>query len=104
MSSLKRRLRALEETDMVVIPQLDGPPARFPRAAYEEAFLTCMARLRGGPDIPPRHSLVVAARNSSDKAWRESFFGDIDLADEDVIEPPPDLSEGSASEGGGGLG
>ena len=102
--SLKRRLHVLEETDMLSIPQIDGTPARFPRSAYVEAFTCCMARLKGGTDIPPRHPLVVAARNSSDKAWRESFFGDIDVADEDVIEPPPDLSEGSASEGGGGLG
>ncbi len=90
----KRRLARLEETDMVVIPQRDGPPVRFPRSAYEEAFLNCMARLKGGPDIPPRHPLVVAARNSSDKAWRDSYFGDIDVGDEDAIEPPPDLSEG----------
>jgi hypothetical protein len=100
--SLKRRLRALEETDMLSIPQIDGPPAKFRRHDYVEAFMCCMARLRGGPDIPPRHPLVVAARNSSDKAWRESFFGDIDVEGDDVIEPPPDLSEGSASEGGGG--
>jgi hypothetical protein len=92
--SLKRRLRALEQTDMITIPQIDGPPARFSRSAYEEAFLTCMARLKGGPDIPPRHPLVVAARNSSDPDWRDSFFGDIDLGDDDAIEPPEDFSEG----------
>jgi hypothetical protein len=100
----RRRLRALEETEQLVIPQIDGPPAKFPRSAYVEAFMCCMARLKGGPDIPPRHPLVVAARNSSDKAWRESFFGDIDFAGEDAIEPPEDLSEGSANGGGGGLG
>jgi hypothetical protein len=102
----KRRLRALEETEQLVIPQRDGPPAKFPKPAYVEAFMCCLSRLKGGPDIPPRHPLVAAARNSSDPAWRESFFGDIDLADENVIEPPEDLSEGqdSATEGGGGLG
>jgi hypothetical protein len=90
----KRRLRALEESDMLSIPQRDGPPVKFPRSAYVEAFMCCLTRLKGGPDIPPRHPLVIAARNSSDRAWRESFFGDIDIADEDVIEPPEDLSEG----------
>jgi hypothetical protein len=100
----KRRLRALEETDMLVIPQIDGPPAKFPRSAYTEAFMCCMAQLKGGSDIPPRHPLVVAARNSSDPDWRNSYFGDIDILVEDVIEPHVDLSEGSAAEGGGGLG
>ena len=100
----KRRLRALEESEMLSIPQIDGPPAKFPRAAYVEAFMCCMARLRGGPDIPSRHPMLEAARNSSDPAWRDSYFADIDLGDEDVIKPPEDLSEGSATEGGGGFG
>jgi hypothetical protein len=106
MGGFRRRLRALEETEMLVIPQRDVPPAKFPRSAYVEAFMCCMARLRGGPDIPQRHPLLDAARNSSDPAWRNSYFADIDLGDEDVIEPPEDLSEGqgSANGGGGGLG
>ena len=104
--TFRRRLRALEETEMLSIPQIDGPPAKFPRSAYEQAFMCCMARLRRGPDIPPRHPLLDAARNSSDPAWRNSYFADIDLGAGDVIEPPEDLSEGqgTVNGGGGGLG
>jgi hypothetical protein len=100
--TFRRRLRALEDDEQLVIPQIDGPPAKFPRSAYVEAFMNCMDRLEVGPDIPPRHPMLDAARNSSDPAWRDSYFADIDVDDEDVIEPPPDLSEGSAAEGGRG--
>ncbi len=102
--SLKRRLRALEDTDMLVIPQRDGPPARFPREAYAQAFVNAMDRLKGGPNIPPRHPLLDAARNSSDYSWREVFFADIDVVDHegDVIDEIEDLSEDTATGGGGG--
>jgi hypothetical protein len=101
--SLRRRLRVLEQSDMIVIPQRSGPPARFPREAYAEAFVNAMDRLKGGADVPPRHPLLDAARNSSDYSWREVFFADIDVVDHEsnVIDEIEDLSEG-ATEGGGG--
>ena len=104
--NLRRRLRVLEQSDMITIPQKDGPPARFPREAYAEAFVNAMDRLKGGPDIPPRHPLLDAARNSSDYSWREVFFADIDVVDHEggVIDEIEDLSEGSATGGEGGLG
>ena len=87
---LKRLERAAEE-DMLTIPQEDGTVARFPQSAYKEAFLNAMDRLRGGPDVPPRHPLLEAARNSSDPRWRESYFSDIDY--QGVTKPIADLSE-----------
>ncbi len=66
---LRSRLRRLEraaEKELIHIPQLDRPPKKFPRSAYEEAFLCAMARLEGGEDAPPRHPLLEGAANSSD--------------------------------------
>ena len=73
-----RRLERLAEEDMLIIPQQDGTVAKFPKSASKEAFLVAMARIGGGPGIPPRHPLLEAARNSSDPRWRESYFSDID--------------------------
>jgi hypothetical protein len=92
--SLRRELRRLErlaQGEIISIPQQDGPPARFPESALREAFLNAMERLKGGPDVPPRHPLLEAARNSSDSQWRESFFSDIDY--EGATTPIEDLSE-----------
>jgi hypothetical protein len=92
--SLRRQLRRLErlaEGDIISIPQQNGPPARFPRSALEEAFLNAIARLKGGPDVPPRHPLLKAAANSTDPRWRESYFRDIDCPDAPT--PLEDLSE-----------
>jgi hypothetical protein len=92
--SLRRQLRRLErlaEEDMIAIPQPDGPPARFPRAALGEAFSNAMERLGAGEDAPPRHPLLKAAANSTDPSWRESFFSDIDY--EGTPAPIEDLSE-----------
>ena len=72
-----RRLERRAEEDMILIPQQDGTVARFPESALQEAFLCAMTRLRGGPDVPPRHPLLEAARNSSDLRWRERYFSDI---------------------------
>jgi hypothetical protein len=72
-------------------PRPHGPPARFPKSAYKQAFLCALARLKGGPDVPPRHPLLKADAISTDPRWRESYFGDIDY--EGVCAPAEDLSE-----------
>jgi hypothetical protein len=69
-----RRLERRAEEDMIAITQPHGPPARFPMSAYKEAFLCAMDRLKGGPNVPPRHPLLKAAANSTDPRWRESYF------------------------------
>ena len=86
-----RRLERRAEEDILLIPQQDGTVAKFSRAAYRDAFLCTMARVRGGADVPPRHPLLEAARNSSDPRWRESYFSDIDYVG--VTKPVEDLSE-----------
>ena len=53
--------------------------------------MNAMERLGGGPDVPPRHPLLEAARNSSDPRWRESYFSDIDY--DGATTPIEDLSE-----------
>jgi hypothetical protein len=88
-----RRLERESEGEMVSIPQQNGSVARFPQTAYKEAFLNAADRIGGGADVPPRHPLLEAARNSSDPRWRESFFSDIDY--DGATNPVPDLSEGS---------
>jgi hypothetical protein len=66
-----RRLARLAEGDIIEIPQRDGTVARFPETAIREAYLNAMDRIGAGPDAPPRHPLLEAARNSSDPRWRE---------------------------------
>ena len=72
---------------MVVIPQQDGPPARFPRSDLADAYVNALDR-RLGEDVP-EHPLSRAARNSSDPTWRDSVVA----GPEEVPEPPEDLSE-----------
>jgi hypothetical protein len=74
---------------MIVIPQLDGPPAKFPPSAAQEAFFTSLARLKG-EDVPI-HPLSVAAENSSDSHWRGCFVAGTHTVVGGEI--PPDLSE-----------
>jgi len=71
MRNRLRRLEKVAEEDLIIIPQLDGPPAKFPPAAAEEAFLTSLARLKG-EDVPI-HPLSAAAETSSDSHWRGCF-------------------------------
>jgi hypothetical protein len=54
-------------------------------------LLCALAKLKGGPDVPPRHPLLEAAAISTEPRWRESYFGDID--NECVCAPAEDLSE-----------
>ncbi len=91
---MRNRLRRLERAsreETVDIPQQDGTVKRFPKRAYEEAFLNAVDRLGAGEDAPPRHPLLEAAANSSDPRWRNSFFSDIDY--EGSTDPVEDLSE-----------
>jgi hypothetical protein len=67
-------------------PQLDRPPARFPRSAAADAYLVAFDHA-GGRDVPD-HPLCAAARNSSDPWWRGSVYA----AKPDPREVP-DLSE-----------
>ena len=89
---MKNRLRRLEqaaEAHYIIIPQLEGPPAKFPASAAQEAFLTSLARLKG--ENVRIHPLSVAAENSSDSHWRRSFVAGTHRVVGGEI--PEDLSE-----------
>ena len=94
---MKSRLRKLEQSakaHYIIIPQLEGPPAKFPDSAAQEAFLTSLARLKG-EDVP-EHPLSTAAATSSDSRWRGSFVTGTHTVTGDgreLGEPIPDLSE-----------
>ena len=95
---MKSRLRKLEQSakaHYIIIPQLEGPPARFPESAAQEAFLASLARLKGNLDVP-EHPLSTAAATSSDCRWRASFVAGTHAITGDgreLEEPIPDLSE-----------
>jgi len=74
---------------MIAIPQQDGSVAKFPQSASADALMNVMKRLGAGEEAPPEHPLLEAARNSSDRWWRESLYA----ANEDITTPVPDLSE-----------
>ncbi len=82
-----KRLQREARSDIIAIPQPDGPPAKFPASDLEAAFLSNAERLRRGDDTPP-HPLAVAAAHSTDPKWRDTFFGSFELD-----EPVEDLSE-----------
>ncbi len=91
---IRERLRRLEERaegEIIVIPQRDGPPARFPKEALRDAFTNLMDRLGAGEDAPPEHPMIEAARNSDDPKWTESFYNSGDP--DGWTAPVPDLSE-----------
>jgi hypothetical protein len=75
---------------MITIPQPDGTVERFSPSAGMNAFLNLMHRMGAGHDAPPEHPLIVAARNSSEPKWSESFYGTNGKA---RTEPIEDLSE-----------
>jgi hypothetical protein len=90
---LRNRLRRLEqeaEEEMITIPQKDGTVRRFPQSAAAEAYMKLMDRLGAGEDAPPEHSLIAAARNSSESKWSDSFYA---ASDEGWTDPVEDLSE-----------
>lgn len=77
-----RRLQKRAEGPIVTIPQRDGTVKRFPQRQLAEAFMSNANRLKAsvnGEPVPDEHPVVVAAANSSDPAWRDSFFGEMDL-------------------------
>jgi hypothetical protein len=95
---LRDRLRRFEEEAervMIVIPQKDGTVKRFPPDASMDAYINFMDRLSGGEDAPPEHSLIAAARNSSDPKWLHSFFA-VEDPDEWIM-PVPDLRSPESS-------
>ena len=94
---MKNRLRRLErgvKAQYIIIPQPEGPPARSPESAAQEAFLASLARLKG--EDAPEHPLSTAAATSSDSRWRGSFVAGTHTVTGDgreLGEPIPDLSE-----------
>ncbi len=95
MNNRLRRLERRAEGHYIIIPQREGPPARFPESAAQEAFLASLARLKGNLDVP-EHPLSTAAATSSDSRWRASFVAGthaITGDGRDLGEPIPDLSE-----------
>ena len=90
MRSRLRRLERKAEGHYIIIPQLEGPPAKFPESAAQEAFFASLARLKGNLDIP-EHPLSTAAATSSDSRWRGSFVAGTHKVTGGEI--PEDLSE-----------
>ncbi len=87
--SIRDRLRRLErasEEDMVLIPQPDGPPVKFPESALKDAFLINVRRATG-EDVP-EHPLSIAAARSGDLKWMGTLVGRVEVSQdvEDVSE------------------
>jgi hypothetical protein len=90
MRSRVRRLEQAAKASYISIPQPEGPPAKFPQSAAQDAFHTSLERLKGNLDIP-EHPLSTAAANSSDAHWRNTFTAGTHRVVGGEI--PPDLSE-----------
>ena len=86
-----RRLERKAHKEMLIIPQVDGSPARFPKSAARDAYANLMERHAKGEDAPPEHPLLAAARHSSDPWWSSSLYAD--LGGEGWTDPVEDLSE-----------
>jgi hypothetical protein len=74
-----RRLEQRGDEGLINIPQQDGTVARFRPQELEEALERNTAIVRAhllGKELPPPHPLALAAQNSSDPRWRESFFSE----------------------------
>jgi hypothetical protein len=69
---------------MIEIPQQDGTMTRFPRSAGLEAFTNLFDRMGAGEDAPPKHPLIVEARNASESKWSAACAACAAAADEDV--------------------
>ena len=83
---LRDRIRRLEHSasgPLVTIPQQDGTVEMFSERDLTEAFMSNVRRLKSGErsgageatERQAEHPLVVAAANSSDPKWRDSFYG-----------------------------
>jgi hypothetical protein len=92
LRSWVKRLERDAREEMIEIPQKDGPVARFPQSAARDAFINLMDRMGAGADAPPEHSLIAAARNSSEPEWANSIYA-IEAAAH--VAPVEDLSEGA---------
>ncbi len=96
MESLRVWLRRLEQRGdegLINIPQQDGTVARFRPHELEEALLRNTEIVHAHilkKKTPPPHPLALAAQNSSDARWRDSFFSEMAVADSEEVE---DLSE-----------
>ena len=96
MESLRVWLRRLEQRGaegLMSIPQQDGTVARFRPHELEAALLRNTEIVRAqlvGKEPPPPHPLAVAAQNSSDPRWRDSFYSVMTVLDGGEVE---DLSE-----------
>lgn len=91
---LRGRIKHLErevQGEAVAIRQPDGSVERFPEIELAPAFLDAYDRAvgRSDPDVP-RHPLCVAAQNSPDRTWKDSFYAADSEGWTDHIE---DLSE-----------
>jgi hypothetical protein len=67
--------------------------ARFPQSQGIEAYVNWFERMGAGENAPPEHSLLAAARNSSDPYWSQGMYAVNDP--DEWVKPVPDLSEGA---------
>src|SRR5215211_9521100 len=69
---------------MIEIPQQDGTMTRFPRSVGLEAFTNLFDRMGAGEVAPPKHPLIVEARNASESKWSAACAACAADEDEDV--------------------
>ncbi len=91
-----KRLERRAERKALVIPQLDGPPAKFPKTALQDLFLRNMRRLAGEDLAPLPVSLAIA--NSPEPNHYSGTFLDgehlvVDQDGEPIAGDTEDLSE-----------
>lgn len=86
---LRKQEQAAEE-QIIAVPQQDGTVRRFPQSAGMDAYMNLIDRMGAGEDAPPEHPLIVAASNSSDPTWSESFYA---MNDDDWTDHIEDLNE-----------
>ena len=87
-----KRLERGSAEELISIPQVDGSVKRFSEADLKAAFLNGIDRATAEreEDRPPEHPLLIAAKNSSDPKWRNSFYADFEIVND---APLADLSE-----------
>jgi hypothetical protein len=90
-----RRLRRRAEREALVIPQLNGPPAKFPRSVLQDVFAHNMRRLAGEDLAPHPVSLAVASSPEPNRYAGTFLDGEhlvVDLDGEPIEEELEDLS------------